>query len=326
MKRLITHAITCLLLCLLAVPLAARAAWPERPITLVVGWVMGSGSDLIARQMASGLEKELGVPVSVMNIDGANGVFAHSQVAFGEPDGYTLGLVTPDFISAYWQGETNYSHESFTSIARIEQSPAAFWVDAKSPWRTLNEALAAIRKTPPGTYSISGMAEGGAYHIAMFDLLKANGLRADALRIVPSEGAVPGFRALGKGLVDVCPDSLREGNVFYRQRKVRPLAVFARERQANFPDVPTVREANGKLVQGGTWRAVLAPPDLAPEVRTRLTEAVVKVAASPEFQAFLDMHGFGAGTLAGDDLRKFMADEHRHWGDVLAELKLRKRK
>jgi tripartite-type tricarboxylate transporter receptor subunit TctC len=281
---------------------------------------------LIAREMALGLEKELGVPVSVLNIEGANGIFAHSMVAFGEPDGYTLGLVTPDFIGAYWQGQTDYSYESFTPIARIEQSAAAFWVDNRSPWHNLSEALASIRKAPPGTYSMSGMSVGGAYHVAMVGLLKANGLRVDALRVVPSEGALPGFEALAKGMVDLCPDSLREGNSFYRKNQIRPLAVLARERQANFPDVPTAREAGGKIVLGGTWRAVLAPPGLPPEVAARLTSAVVKVSDSAAFREFLELHNFGPGTLAGDELRRFMVEEHRHWGEVLGELKLRDRK
>lgn len=304
----------------------ACAVWPDRPITLIVGWVMGSGSDLIARKMADGLSKELGAPVSVLNIDGADGIFAHSAVAYGEPDGYTLGLVTPEIFSAYWQQQTAYSFESYTPIARVEQSAAAFWVNQDSPWRTLGEALAALRKARPGTYSMSGMTVGGAYHIAMAGLLKAHGLRVDALRPVPSEGAQPGFDALAKGLVDVCPDSLHEGHDLRRQGKIRPLAVLARERVDSFPDVPTVRELDGKPVFGGTWRAVLAPRGLPPEVSARLTEAVQKVAGSSEYRGFLDMYGFGPATLAGEELRKALAEEHRHWGDVMGELGLRKRK
>jgi len=302
------------------------AAWPERPITLMVGWVMGSGSDLVARQIAAGLEKELGVPVAVLNIDGADGVFAHSAVAWGEPDGYTLGLVTPDFIGAYWQKQTDYSWEKFTPIARVEQSPAAFWVGSQSPWRSLPEALAAIRKAPPATYSVSGMAIGGAYHLALAGLLKAHGLRPDALRALPSEGPAPGFEALVAGKVDVCPDSLREGRVFLHQGRSRALAVLARERQAGFAEVPTVRELTGKSVIGGTWRAVLAPPELPDEVRARLTEAVLKVIGTPEYRAFLEAHGLGASlTLSGDELARFMAEEHRQWGETLCELGLRKR-
>jgi tripartite-type tricarboxylate transporter receptor subunit TctC len=316
----------CLLAGLLAWHSGAYAAWPERPITLMVGWVMGSGTDLIARQLAGGLEKELGVPVSVLNIDGADGVFAHSAVAFGAPDGYTIGLVTPDFISAYWLKQTDYSYEGFTPIARVEQSPAVFWVRQDSPWRNLKEALAAILKSPPGTYHISGMAQGGAYHIAMAGLLKANGIRPDALRPVPSDGAQPGLDALANGEVDICPNSLREGSALLKQGRIRALAVLSNERLNAFPDVPTAREASGKASSGGTWRAVLAPAGLPAEIRTRLTEAVVKVADSAEFRSFLAFQGFGAGTLSGEDLRKLMFEDHRAWGNMMGELGLRKRK
>lgn len=303
----------------------AAAAWPERPITLIVGWSMGSGSDMLARQLARGLEKELGVPVAVLNLEGSEGIFAHTAVAYAVPDGYTLGLITPELIGAYWQRQTDYSVERFTPIRLVEKSPAAFWVRQDSPWHNLKEALEAIRKAPVGTYRVGGMAVGGAYHVAMARLLQMHGIPAKALRPVVVEGAMAGFKALAAGQFDVCPDSLREGRLARAQGRARPLAVLARERLANYADVASVREQTGKASVGGTWRAVAAPPGLPEDMAKRLAEAVAKTLASVEFQELLKIHGFTVANLAGEELHKFLADEHRAWGEALRELGLRAR-
>lgn len=325
LRRLHRCVVISLLCCAGLSGAVARAAWPERPITLVVGWVMGSGSDLIARELASGLQKELGVPVSVMNLDGGDGVFAHSQVAFGTPDGYTLGLVTPEYITAFWTKQTDYALERFTPIAQVEQSAAALWVKKDSPWRTLNDVLTALRKAPPGRYRMSGMAIGGAYHIAMVDWFKANGLPANALAPVSSEGALSGLDLLASGEVDLSPNPLHEGHPLRLQGKIRPLALFARDRLATFPDVPTVREQSGKWVTGGTWRVLMGPPGLSPEIAERLARATLAVSESESFKHFLSGYGFGAAPLSGSELHKMLLAEQSHWGSILAELRLRKR-
>lgn len=319
---------TLLTICWLFAAGPAMATWPERPVTLVVGWPVGSGSDLLARALASGLEKVLGVPFAVLNIEGADGIFAHSMVAFGNPDGYTLGLVTPDFIGAYWQMQTDYSFEHFAPIARIEESPAVFWVRQDSPWLTLRDALTAIRKAPSHTYRIGGLAVGGAYHIAFAALLRSQGLSVNDLRIVVADGDASCFDRLGAGEVDICPGPPRDGHAAYHQGRVRPLAVFSRNRVSGWDDLPTVRQAVGKEVVGGTWRAVLAPPNLPAAIVVRLREAVIKVVHSAEFQNTERLDGFDTNDdlLTGDDLSKFMADEHFRWGDILREMNLRERK
>ncbi|MCB2010139.1 MAG: tripartite tricarboxylate transporter substrate binding protein, partial [Geminicoccaceae bacterium] len=95
----------------------AEAAWPERPVTIVVPWGAGGGTDATARILASLLEPELGVPVNVVNRTGGSGVVGHSAIASAEPDGYTLGIVTVEIGMMHWAGLTDLTYENYTPLA-----------------------------------------------------------------------------------------------------------------------------------------------------------------------------------------------------------------
>jgi tripartite-type tricarboxylate transporter receptor subunit TctC len=306
---------------------ASAAAWPDRSLTLIVGWPRGSGSDQVARELAVGLGQELGVHINVLNLEGANGLFAHTAVAYANPDGYTLGLVTPEVLGAYWMRQAEYGVDQFTPLVMVEQSPAVFWVARNSPWRTMKEAMAALRKAPPGTYRVGGLAEGGAYHIALADLMKAAGLPVGALQMLPGEGGADCIAALEAKKLEICVDSLRESGVAWQSGKVRALGVFSQAALPALRGVPTMHEALGREVPGGIWRVLMAPKGLPPEVRTRLEAAASKVVESVPFNQFETIHDLGVPPhLAGQALEDHVMAEQQRWGEVLRDLGLRKRR
>src|SRR5664279_3557730 len=102
----------------------AHAAWPERPVTLIVPWGAGGGTDATARIIGSLLEKELGQPITVVNRTGGSGVVGHQAIAGASPDGYTIGLITVEIGMMHWQGLTDLSGASYTPIGLVNSDPA----------------------------------------------------------------------------------------------------------------------------------------------------------------------------------------------------------
>src|SRR5678815_2844916 len=132
---------------------AAAAAWPERPVTLIVPWGAGGGTDATARIIGSLLEKELGQPVTVVNRTGGSGVVGHAAIASAAPDGYTIGMATVEIGMMHWQGLTELTGASYTPIGLVNADPAGVQVRADAPYKTVQDLLAAI-KGSPGKYCL----------------------------------------------------------------------------------------------------------------------------------------------------------------------------
>ena len=114
---------------------SAQAAYPDRPITLIVPWGAGGGTDATARIIGTLLEKELNQPVNVVNRTGGSGVVGHSAIAQAPPDGYTIGMITVEIGMMHWQGLTELSGASYTPIGLVNADPAGFQVRADSPYK-----------------------------------------------------------------------------------------------------------------------------------------------------------------------------------------------
>src|SRR6188474_868995 len=132
-------------LCALAVAGVAFAAYPERPIQLIVPWAAGGGTDATARIIGTLLEKELGQPVTVVNRTGGSGVVGHSAIAGAPADGYTIGIITVEIGMMHWQGLTDLTGASFTPLALVNADPAGVQVAADAPYKSVADLLAAIK-------------------------------------------------------------------------------------------------------------------------------------------------------------------------------------
>jgi tripartite-type tricarboxylate transporter receptor subunit TctC len=295
---------------------AAHAAWPERPITLVVPWGAGGGTDATARIIGSLLEKELGQPINVVNRTGGSGVVGHQAIAGAAPDGYTIGLITVEIGMMHWQGLTELSGTSYTPIGLVNMDPAGLQVRADSPYKSASDLVAAI-KANPGKFKASGTGQGGIWHLAIAGMLKDLKVDPAAAPWVPSNGAAPGLQDLVAGGVEIVPCSLPEARSLIDAGKVRSLAVMSDTPAALYPNVPTLKAATGSDWKLGAWRGIAAPKGIPPEARDKLVAAIKKIAASKDYTDFMSSRGFGVVYQGPDDFAKLMAQSDADLGATM---------
>ena len=171
MNRLLQPVRAVLALLALCLSASAFAQYPNRPLTLVVPWGAGGGTDAVARFIASLMEKDLGQPVNVVNRTGGSGVVGHSAIASAAPDGYTIGMITVEITMMHHQKLTELNPTSYTPIALVNLDPAGFQVRADSSYKTMADVLAAIKAAPPGKFKASGTGQGGIWHLALAGML-----------------------------------------------------------------------------------------------------------------------------------------------------------
>jgi tripartite-type tricarboxylate transporter receptor subunit TctC len=297
----------------------ALAAYPERPITMIVPWGAGGGTDAVARFFGSILERELKQPVNVVNRTGGNGVVGHSAIAQAPPDGYTIGLITVEIAMMHWQGLTELTPASYTPLALVNADPAGFQVRADSPYKSVNDVLAAI-KANPGKFKASGTGQGGIWQLAISGLLSDLKIDPNAVPWVPSNGAAPGLQDLIAGGVEIVPCSIPEARSLIDAGKVRSLAIFADKAPALYPNLPTIKQATGSDWTTAAWRGFAAPKGISKDVETRLVAALKKAYESKEYKDFLAQRGFGGEWAAEGDYAKFMAKSDADMGKVMKTL------
>lgn len=280
--------------------------WPDRPITLVVPWGAGGGTDAVARMLGSLMEKDLGQPVNVVNRTGGSGVVGHSAIASAAPDGYTIGLITVEITMMHHQKLTELNPTSYTPIALVNLDPAGFQVRADSAYKNMNDVMNAI-KANPGKFKASGTGQGGIWHLALAGMLRDAKIDPATVPWVPSNGAAPGLQDLVAGGVEFVPCSLPEARSLIDAGKVRSLAVMDSQRSALFPNVPTLKEATGSSWGTGAWRGIAAPKGLPADVAARLEASVKKAYDSKEYKDFMAQRGFGMLWGNSGEFARFMA-------------------
>jgi tripartite-type tricarboxylate transporter receptor subunit TctC len=285
-----------------------NAPYPSRPITLIVPWGAGGGTDAVARAIATALERELGQPVNVVNRTGGSGVVGHQAIATAAPDGYTIGMITVEIAMMHHQGLTDLTPASFTPLGLINFDATGVQVRADAPYRTLGELMDAIRSSPPGTLKASGTAHGGIWHVSLYGLLDEQGIDPSSVPWVPSVSSAAGLLDLVAGGVELVTASHPEARSLIDAGRVRSLAVLDRERSALYPDVPTGREAIGTEWEMG--------------VRTRLESALEAAYASDEYREFMTSRGFGMRWMGPADFAAFMAEADAQMGAAMQKVGL----
>src|SRR5512141_2539680 len=294
----------------------AAAAWPERPITLIVPWGAGGGTDATARIIGSLLEKELGQPVSVVNRTGGSGVVGHAAIAQGTPDGYTIGLATVEIGMMHWQGLTELTGASYTPLGLVNADPAGVQVRADAPYKNLGDLLAAI-KANPGKFKASGTGQGGIWHLAIAGMLRDQKIDPASVPWVPSNGAAPGLQDMVAGGIEIAPCSLPEARSLIDAGKVKSLAIMDAKRSALYPNVPTLKEAIGSDWTMAAWRGIVAPKGIPNDVRDKLAATVQKVANSKDYQDFMASRGFGVIYAPPEEFGKYMARSDSELGATM---------
>jgi len=301
----------------------AQAAWPERPITLIVPWGAGGGTDAVARLIGVELEKELKQPVNVVNRTGGSGVVGHQAIANAKPDGYTIGIITSEITQMHWQGLTQLTYQGFTPLALVNFDANALLVRSDSPYENIVDLLAAARDNP-GKLKASGTGQGGIWHLGLARWLVDNQLPGNAIGWVPSNGAAPGLQDLLAGGIDLVSCSLPEARALIEAGRVRPLLLIGETADRLFPEVPLYTDAKGQRWNAGAWRGMAAPKGLPQDISEALGAALQKIYQGKPYQDFLAARGFGGQWANAQEFRAFMTRADEEMGAVMKAVGLAK--
>ncbi|MCB8888183.1 tripartite tricarboxylate transporter substrate binding protein [Vreelandella malpeensis] len=300
----------------------AQADYPERPLTLIVPWAAGGGTDATARTIARALEEELGQNVNVVNRTGGSGVVGHTAMINAAPDGYTLGLATVEVNTMHWLGLTNLTHEDFTPIGQINYDPPGIQVAADAPYEDLGDLLEAIRSAPQGGFTTSGTGQGGIWHLAFTGFLLDQDIPVDQIVWIPSEGSAPAMTELASGGIEAVSTSVPEARSMIEAGRVKSLAVMAPERLAAFPDIPTTRELVDSTYQVGAWRGIVGPQGMDEEVVATLEAALEAAYQSDTYQDFMSQRGFGTEWRDAEAFGQMMQEMDGVLGEIVEQVGL----
>jgi tripartite-type tricarboxylate transporter receptor subunit TctC len=268
---------------LLLAPIALGAglahAWPDRPITLIVPFSAGGPTDTIGRILAESMSRTLGKTIVVENVTGAGGTIANARVIKSPPDGYTImiGHVgTHVFAPAVQALNVDYLHD-FDPVALVATNPEVIVSRNDVPASSLQELVAWVKASPPGTVSYASGGAGTPSHIMAVQF----GQLVAPLNIVHYRGAAPAMLDVVAGHVDLSFDQAATGLTFARSGKVRAYAITAKSRLASAPDIPTVDEAGLPGFYMSIWHGIWAPHGTSPAVIARIDDAVREALADP---------------------------------------------
>ena len=261
---------------------AAQAqGYPERDITVIVGYSAGGGTDVMARTVAPFLEKYLGNDVSVVveNKPGAGGELGFTAIATAEPDGYTIGMLNiPSFINPIIERDPDYTIASFEPVANIVSDATTLVVRADSQFETLDDFIAYVKENP-GAMPVGNSSLGGATHTSFLRFLNPNELEVTH---VPFPGAAPSRTAVLGGHVAASVMGIGEAAPYVRDGQLRALATMRADRWDQLPDVPTFKEL-GYNVVAGSDRGLGAPAGIPDEAESALVAAIEKMMNDEEF-------------------------------------------
>jgi tripartite-type tricarboxylate transporter receptor subunit TctC len=304
-----------------AAPASAQAKVPTRPVQFIVPWAAGGGTDRIARMVAVLLEKDLGQPVTVVNLPGGGSMLGHTAGAKAAPDGHTITFMTVDLVMMHWTDLTPLreitTYKDFTPVALLNVDPAGVQIGATSEWKKLGDLLDYAKSTPGKAWA-SGSTKGGLYDLARAGMLKTAGIPVDAMPWVPSMGAAPALQDLVSGRVQVVIASLVEGRSLIDAGKVRALATMAEKRDPAFPKIPTLKEL-GFNWSIGTWRGIALPKGTPGDIVAAYEKAIVKIVKSKEFVDFMHSGPFGILYKGSADFGRFLAEQDELMGALMKD-------
>ena len=303
-----------LLLASVAIGCRTAGEFPNRPITLICPWSVGGGTDRITRQIASQLERELGVPVNVVNASGGAGVTGHTRGALARPDGYTMTMMTSELNMLHWRGLTNITHQDFRPLMRVNRDYAALFVRDDAPWLTIDELEKTIRENPRSLRA-AGTAFGGIWHVALAGWLIHADMDPTDVVWISLNGSAPSLQELMAGGVEIVSCSVPEARSLLDAGRIRCLTIMSEDRLPSVPDVPTLNET-GRDWTTFTWRGLALPRGVSENRAEILEGAVRRVVTSDEFRQFCERAGFGWTADGPEEFRVELEREDAQFGEI----------
>jgi tripartite-type tricarboxylate transporter receptor subunit TctC len=302
----------------LAITLAgpAQAAWPERPITLIIPASPGGTTDIAARLIADKLAARLGQQVIVENRAGAAGIIGAQTLARAKPDGYTLlmGNIGPNAINYALYKTLPYQAADFAPITRVISVPNVLVVNAASPTHNVADLLADAHREP-GRISFGSSGSGQSPHLSAELFKQRAGIQGTH---VPYKGAGPAVAALLGQQFTFMIDNLPSSMPYIQSGKLRALAVTSDQRLAELPDVPTMGEAGVKDMVVTAWFGLVAPAGTPRPIIDTLYAATRDVVRSPDISARFRAMGGQAGGDTPAEFAAFIDQERARWQQIVA--------
>jgi tripartite-type tricarboxylate transporter receptor subunit TctC len=303
---------------LLAASTLVSAAFPEKPVKVIIGFPAGGPLDQHARLITDKLQAVLGQPVLIDYKSGAGGTVGAQEVMKAPADGYTIMLANTGVMvinPAIYSKLPYATLRDFTPIARTAMQPLALLVNPKLPVNTLKEFVDYARARP-GQVNYGSAGNGGISHLAPEMFKTATGL---FMVHIPYRGSAPAFTDLMGGQVQFMAESIPQAAAYHKQGKVRALAVTSRERNPALPDVPTVMETGIKNFEVVGFYGFLAPAGTPKDVVAKLSDAFKQVLAMPEVRNRMITQGADPAFLGADEFAKYLAAEMPRWADAVGK-------
>ena len=307
---------------LLGTAQAQTSSYPSRPTRIVVGFVAGGPSDLVARIVAQGLSERMGQPFVVENRPGATGTIGAELVAKAPPDGYSLYLAsqTTHAVAPALLPRVGYDPlKDFVTIVRVAHNPLLMVVHPSMPVKSFKE-LVALARSRPGQINYATGGIGSSPHMSM-ELMKS----ITKINIVPVH-----YKGDGAAIIDILGGHMQLFNASIgtllphaRSGKLRGLAVTSRKRSAMAPEFPTLDESGLPGFEVLTWFGILASAGTPREIVNRLNGEILQVVARPAVREQLLKTGFEIVPNTPEEYAAFFKAEHARWGKIVRDLNLK---
>jgi tripartite-type tricarboxylate transporter receptor subunit TctC len=295
---------------------ASHAAWPERPITLIIPAAPGGTTDIVARLISEKLGAALGTTIVIENKAGAAGIIGTQALVRAAPDGYTLimGNIGPNSINYSLYKNLPYKATDFAPISLVIAVPNILVVNSKSPYTSVKELVDAVKNDPKGNYSFGSSGTGQSPHLSSEMFTQRTGI---TMTHIPFKGMGPAVTALLGGQVTFLIDNLPSSIAFIRSGQFRALAITGDQRSPQLPDVPTMAEAGIKDMVVTAWFGLFAPAGTPPDIVNKIQQATSKVLETPEIRSrFVEMGGTPGGNTPAE-FAAFVSKERESWKKIV---------
>jgi tripartite-type tricarboxylate transporter receptor subunit TctC len=289
--------------------------WPSKPITIIVPFPAGGGTDAFARPLSAQLTKNLGKQIIIDNRGGAGGTVGASIASKSAPDGYTFFMgAAHHAIAPSIYPKLDYDIEkSFIPMMLVASPPQVIVINPKVPANDLKEFIQLLKKNP-GKYNYGSAGNGSSHHLAG-ELFKMQ--TKTFITHIPYRGAGPALADLIAGQVDVMFDGLGSSSQHIKSGKIKALAVASEKRVPAFPNVPTATEAGVPGYVVSTWYGLWAPKGTPQDIVDKMQAEVTKAMNSPELSEIWVNNGSETPNMTGDAFAKFVSADIKRWAVVV---------
>jgi putative tricarboxylic transport membrane protein len=290
-----------------------------KPIEMTVMFGAGSAADVTARELAKGMEKALGVPVTVVNRTGGGGAIGYSYVQQQKPDGYSIIWNSNSISTTYHLGTTSFDYKAFDAVARVSVETPVLAVRNDAPWKTLKE-LIDFAKANPGKVRIGNSGSGSHTHFVAQALFKSNDATITNVPFTEGQAVVNLLGSRIEGVIQLPAAVI--GQV--KSGDLRVLAALGEKRDPVFPGIPTAREL-GYPIALDMWRGIAVPTGTPKPVVAKLQDAIRQSVDSQSFKDAGKTIGFVPAYLPAQDFAKLIASDDVRLAQLMDDLGLKKK-